>query len=155
MHRFFQTKTSIKTEIIPGSKIYITGGTYVGHTAEVLGVTSKMYHIRLDNNIITKIKQSNARGIREAPPRSANCTQDDSMQHTFDTKVASNSNNPNPVPAETPPPVVRTKPCMPGNPLTHDQCESAISKALEEIHRQANIVAEFTECLRVLNLAEE
>jgi len=47
-----------------GTIITVTGGTHVGCTAEILGVTEKMYQIRLGGSqqVVTKVKHENAQG---------------------------------------------------------------------------------------------
>ena len=64
MNRFFHNRPPSGGALPVHSLIIITGGTYAGHEAEILGVTEKMYHILLDTRVVTKIKHSHAR-LRE------------------------------------------------------------------------------------------
>ena len=46
-----------------GTKIMITGGVNIGHVAVILGITEKMYNVRMDNQDLTRVKHCNAKAM--------------------------------------------------------------------------------------------
>ena len=141
---------SFMTSFTTGCTVLITGGTHVGHSAEVLGVTQKMIHVKLDNGIITKVKKCNAR-VTEQP----------SAEPLRAPRAMNNHRNP----AQTVPAGERIVEVLPTHRHDHQpnypqtqlrlEYERVINAAAAEIHRQATIVAEFTERLRQLDLNRE
>lgn len=134
-------------------------GTHVGHTAEILSATSKMYHTQLDNSTVTKVKKTNVWVIRaplqksqgnsdEHQPRNNApifCTRDNSQP----SAIISSSDSPGSSQSS------RSSPSSTTRQRVRQECERRISQALEEIHRQASIVAEFSEQMGRLSLEEE
>jgi hypothetical protein len=134
-----------------GTVVLITGGTHVGHTATILSATKKMYHIRLDNTIVTRVKKTNVQTL-EAPPqqnfRSASNSlpaTDCPVYHAEASSIVSDSNHS----------ASHLNPRDLARQAERLECERKIAEALEEIHRQATIVAELTEQIKLLDLAND
>jgi len=56
--------TTLCLGLLPvGAQVVVTGGTHINHTAEILGLSAKMYHIRLKNGTVTKVRHFNVRAM--------------------------------------------------------------------------------------------
>ena len=118
----------------------------MGHDATIIGVTQKMYHVRLDNRVVTKAKHSNVQRV------SAPKVEEDTVHPSVSPSVERSR------PASTAtvsPFSVRPNPNRAIRHWTKEKCERNIGEALDEIRRQTEIVAEFSERLRLLNLGDE
>ena len=145
MQRFFYSKSSTSNVLPPGTKVFITGGTYKGHNAEIIAVTDKMYHIKLDNHTVTKVKHTNAQVIEEN--RQAKPSE---RQRRSPTTTQTNVAQPSLSPFEVDAHLLNST-----HRYSREQCEAKIAEAANEIHRQAEIISEFTERLRMMNLEHD
>jgi hypothetical protein len=130
------TTTSCLDLLPVGAQVVVTGGTHINHTAEILGITAKMYHIRLENGTVTKVRHFNVRAMSIAGL----------------TNPSPNANSLR-LPSVSPPSTTSFQRAT--RHWTRERLENGINEALEEIHWQTRIAAEFTERLRLLNLNDE
>ena len=135
----------------PGTVVSISGGTHVGHTARILSVTNKMYHVQLDNNTVTKVKKTNVQTL------SAHQLQSHRRFPDYSTGISHQASHKEPSSGDSE--ANRTAENLSQKDLTRQidrlECKRKIAEALEEIHRQASIVAELSDQLQVLNLMED
>jgi len=145
--------------------VMITGGANDHHTAEIMAVTAKMYQVRLDDNRISMVKHKNVRELylnsrhssRPEQVRS-NPKEEDTInieQDTNNIEQVSETSSITTPPSRSRATTFSTTQRAAVRHWTQEQCEHCISEALEEIHRQATIVAEFTERLRLMNLGDD
>ena len=137
--------------LMSGAVVLITGGTHVGHTAIILGSTAKMYHVRLDNAVVTKVKKTNIQTL-EAPIQPNLRSTPDSMPasarpvNLAEATSAESDSNPS---ARR---LTRRNLARQAERL---ECERKITEAVEEIHRQSTIVAELARQIKILDLADD
>jgi hypothetical protein len=72
MPRFLSSKVPKDDTIPVETRVIVVGGTNINHYAVILGITDKMYHIRLDNGTITKAKHFNVKALEASNNQIAN-----------------------------------------------------------------------------------
>ena len=110
----------------------VIGGSNVGHTAVILGQTEKMYHLRLDNQIYSRAMHANVQALERS---------DGATVGTDRVALATPSTGGTPYNAQ--------------GRKTRKERETTMKRALEEIQRQAQIVAECADDLKKMSLDEE
>ena len=137
MPRFWPARQAPSGTLPKGTQVLVINGTNAGHMAEIRGVTAKMYHLRLDNNVMSRAKHENVTVMEEdrfpSSPRRVQTpiTGQPRREAHSGTLTAGRRRQ-----------------------HTREQRETQMMESLAEIQRHTAIVAECAEELRKMNLEE-